>query len=642
MDFFARQEQSRRATRVLVVLYLLAVVVIVAAVTFLVAALLTLFADPYQPTGASLQLPSLVANRPLLLGIAIVTASFILLASLFRVASLSRGGGQVAHMLGGTPITADTRDPLRRRLINVVEEMAIASGTPVPEIFVLEQEQAINAFAAGFRPADAAVAVTQGALERLDRAELQGVVAHEFSHIVNGDMRLNLRLMGVSFGILALALLGRWLLRSTRYRSRATRNRGAAFALALALILIVVGSIGLFFARLIKAGVSRRRETLADSSAVQFTRDPLGLAEALKKIGGYTGQLSSRDSEEIAHMLFSRGSKAFRGWFATHPPLDERIQALDPSFTAGDYPSVVEAVRVVGDAETEILVRSLAEVEGGVAESGILERTGGVAPASLATALRTAIPQELHEAAQSSDASLLLVIGLALAADAGIRERQIDLLVQRLGNARATQCRKLAEDLNRMDPRFKLPLLELSVPALRQRPPEQLEFLSEILQKLADLNPNARLFDYVLLLVLASFFDGLPGPTLRGRKPKHVTTSVALVSVLRCVASYGHEDATTALAAFEAGIAALGPKVRRIPTPRFDPVDDARDLRTLDDALIRLAELRPRAKERVLSAILACIRHDRRIDIAELELFRAIAATLGCPVPPAAVITPDP
>lgn len=640
MDFFARQEQSRRATRLLVILYLIAVLVIVAVVTVLVAVLLGLFTEPYQ--GSAGDLSALVANAPLLLGIAAVTAGFILLASLFRIASLSRGGGQVARMLGGTPVTGDTQDPLRRRLLNVVEEMAIASGTPVPEIFVLEQEQAINAFAAGLTPANAAVAVTRGALERLDRAELQGVIAHEFSHIVNGDMRLNLRLMGLSFGILALSMLGRWLLRSTRYRHRATRNKGAALMFTLALVLIVVGSIGLFFGRLIKAGVSRQRETLADSSAVQFTRDPLGLAEALKKIGGYTGQLSSRDSEEIAHMLFSRGSSAFRGWFATHPPLDERIRALDPSFRAGDYPTTVETVPVAGDEGVETVVRSLAEDQGSVHESAILDRTGEVAPSSLAAALRLAIPEELHRAAQSADASLLLVVGLALATDSEIREQQIELLVQRLGHARAMECRGLAEALGRMDPRFKLPLLELSVPALKQRPAEQLGFLSELLQRLAELNPNARLFDYVLLLVLASFFDELEGPALRGHKPTRLSASTALVRVLTCVASYGHEDRRAALAAFKAGISAIAPKGGRIPEPRFDSADEARDLSALDDALVRLATLRPRAKARVLAAILACIRHDRRIDIAELELFRAIAATLGCPVPPAAVITADP
>ncbi len=643
MDFFARQEQSRRATQWLVVLFAVAVLLIVLSVTLVAGALLTLSTDP-SVQGASIGdielMDWLTDNASLLSGIAIVTGGLIFLTSLFRIATLSRGGGQVARMLGGTQVTGETQDPLRRRLVNVVEEIAIASGTPVPEIFVLEEEQAINAFAAGGTPANAAVAVTRGALERLSRAELQGVIAHEFSHILNGDMRLNLKLMGLSFGILVLSLLGRWVLRSTRYSRRASRNKGVALVLALGLALTIIGSIGLFFGRLIKAGVSRQREVLADASAVQFTRDPEGLAEALKKIGGYTGQLSSTDGEEIAHMLFSRGSKAFRGWFATHPPLDDRIQALDPSFTAGNYPSA-ESVSLVESTDTEVLVRSLAEGDGAIDESSILDNAGQLAPQSLATAMRVAIPLVLHDAAQSSEASLLLVFAMALGADDAIRERQLRFLEQQLGARRAGRCRELAEELARMDPRLKLPLLELSVPALKQRPPEQLDFLSETLQKLIDVNPNIRLFDYVLIRMLESYLGELPAPSRGGVRPKRLSTAAALVTLLRCVASYGHERSADALGAFKAGIATVGSRGARLPDPSFDPPDEARDLRTLDAALIRLGDLRPRAKQSVLAAVLACIRHDGHIGIAELELFRAIAATLGCPVPPAAAINAD-
>ncbi|MEE9571068.1 MAG: M48 family metallopeptidase, partial [Gammaproteobacteria bacterium] len=330
MDFFTQQERSRRATRVLVVMFLLAVTLIVLAVTLVVAVVVRLYTDPYGPQsvidGTSFTV-WLMDNGTLLAGVAALTALFIALASLYRTATLSRGGAQVARMLGATEVTGEGSDPLRRRLLNVVEEMSIASGVPVPDIFVLEEEQGINAFAAGLTPADAAVAVTRGALEKLNRAELQGVIAHEFSHILNGDMRLNQRLMGLSFGILILALIGRWLLHSMRFTRRSRSNGGLAAAAGVGLAFMLIGYIGLFFGRLIKAGVSRQREMLADASALQFTRDSTGLAGALKKIGGYTGRLSSQNSEEIAHMLFSRGSRAFRGWFATHPPLDERIQA---------------------------------------------------------------------------------------------------------------------------------------------------------------------------------------------------------------------------------------------------------------------------------------------------------------------------
>ncbi|MFP6828296.1 MAG: M48 family metallopeptidase, partial [Gammaproteobacteria bacterium] len=292
MDFFTQQERARRATRTLVVLFLLAVALIVLAVTMVVAVGLRLYADP-DAAQSVINDESFVAwvldNGPLLASVAALTALFISLASLYRTATLSRGGAQVARMLGATEVTGETQDPLRQRLLNVVEEMAIASGVPVPDIFVLEEEQGINAFAAGLTPADAAVAVTRGALEKLNRAELQGVIAHEFSHILNGDMRLNLRLMGLSFGILILALMGRWVLHSMHFTRRSRSNGGIAAAAGLGLSLVIIGYIGLFFGRLIKASVSRQREMLADASAVQFTRDSSGLADALKKIGGYTG-----------------------------------------------------------------------------------------------------------------------------------------------------------------------------------------------------------------------------------------------------------------------------------------------------------------------------------------------------------------
>ena len=218
-------------------------------------------------------------------------------ASLYRISSLGSGGSAVAMQMGGMPVPEDTADPQLRRLRNVVEEMSIASGVPVPAVFVMEQEPAINAFAAGYSPSDAAVAVTRGTLDKLNRDELQGVIAHEYSHILNGDMRLNIRLMGVLFGILALGLIGRKIL---MFGGR-SRERGAAAILVAALVAILIGYIGIFFGRMIKAGVSRSREVLADASAVQFTRQTQGIAGALKKIAGV--QEGSRFEQRADHLV---------------------------------------------------------------------------------------------------------------------------------------------------------------------------------------------------------------------------------------------------------------------------------------------------------------------------------------------------
>ena len=300
MDFFDAQDQARKTTRWLVIVYVIATALIVLGVTLIVG--FTLFGTSMDGYRYSLN-EMLAANPGPLTITALITTLFIVGASIYKTNTLSAGGGRVAQQMGGTLVPADAADPLRRRLRNVVEEMAIASGVPVPEIYVLEEESGINAFAAGYAPGDAAVAVTRGTLELLDRDELQGVIAHEFSHILNGDMRLNIRLMGVLFGILVLSLVGRMMVRGGHHASIASgrRGKGGGAVLIIGLGLAILGGIGVFFARIIKAGVSRQREYLADASAVQFTRHPGGIANALKKIGGYSksSYLRAADPEEI-------------------------------------------------------------------------------------------------------------------------------------------------------------------------------------------------------------------------------------------------------------------------------------------------------------------------------------------------------
>ncbi|MDE2360235.1 MAG: M48 family metallopeptidase, partial [Betaproteobacteria bacterium] len=331
MDFFAHQENARRHTRRMVVLFVLAVTAIVIAID---AAVVIAFGLLQQRTDGSTALP--VGT---LVGVSLAVVAVIALASLFRMASLRDGGGAVARGLGATLVPPDTADPALRRLRNVIEEIAIASGVPVPEIYVLEHEPGINAFAAGFSPADAAVCVTQGCLERLNRDELQGVIAHEFSHVLNGDMRINIRLMGLVFGILVLSVIGRQILNAGYWggigigssRGRRDNNGGALVFVGIALL--VVGGIGVFFGRLIKASVSRSREALADASAVQYTRQTSGIAGALKKIGALEAgsALTETHGEEVSHMLFGEAG-GYSALFATHPPLLDRIRTLEPGF----------------------------------------------------------------------------------------------------------------------------------------------------------------------------------------------------------------------------------------------------------------------------------------------------------------------
>ena len=345
MDFFEHQERARRNTGLLVFYFLIAVTLIVVAV-YLVILFLIVGVNSRVEGGEPLPIAG-YWDPDVFLYSAGATLVVILLGTFYKTLMLSSGGAAVAGMFGGLPIPTDTTEPRLRRLLNVVEEMSLASGVPVPQTFILE-EKGINAFAAGFKPEDAVIAVSRGAVEQLNRAELQGVIAHEFSHILNGDMRTNIRLMGLIHGILLIALIGYFLFRGTihsgggRHRSGGDREGGGMGALVIILIglaLMAIGYIGVFFGKLIKSAVSRQREFLADASAVQFTRQPEGIAGALKKIGGFVSGSRIRDphAEEASHFFFANAlGTAFFQLLSTHPPLPERIRRLDPDFD-GDF-----------------------------------------------------------------------------------------------------------------------------------------------------------------------------------------------------------------------------------------------------------------------------------------------------------------
>lgn len=629
MDFFARQDRSRQSTRRLLVAFGLAFAT-VAVVTAIAVSFIAGFVRSDALLSTTPVFGPLDRRVTLLAGITLATMALMLLASLIRAASLSRGGGQVARMLGGTELSGQDADPLHRRLINVVEEMAIASGLPVPEIYVLKQEPGINAFAAGLTHSDAAIAVTQGALERLDRAQLQAVVAHEFSHILNGDMNLNQRLIGYSFGILVLTLAGRWLLRSSRF-SRGSRDRGMAVAMMLGLALTVIGAIGVFFSRVIKAAVSRQRESLADASAVQFTREPMALAGALKKIGGYTARLQSVDGEEVAHMLFERGAASFRGLFATHPPLVERIRALDPSFEEGDYvPSSVAA-------ETALDGEAVSRFSAPTGASLDVERVGRIESPELGAAIRSGLPEELYWAAHDRESSLLLVVAMAQASSpSSIASAQGRLVREQLGAVRGERCQRLRGELDRLDRRLWLPLLELGMPALKQRPAEQLDYLFDLIGKLVAVDGEMQLFEFVLVRVLDAYLRDRPGARRDRRRPA-MQPAAASSTLLSVLSAFGHGRCEDAQAAYAAGISLLGADAS-VDSPSFDDLGSLRDLSQLGQALDVLASSPPQLKRKLLVAVRATIEHDRTVEIEEMELFRAIAASLHIPVPPGGAV----
>ena len=642
MNFFAAQDQARRASRRLVLAYIVSTVLIVAGVTAIVGFALFSFTDSgYGYTAGQFA----QANAGILLGVALLATLFILGASMFKTAALSSGGGTVASQMGGTLVPADVQEPLRRRLRNVVEEMAIASGVPVPEIYVLEEESGINAFAAGFTPSDAAIAVTRGTLELLERDELQGVIAHEFSHILNGDMRLNIRLMGVLFGIMVLSLIGRLIVRGGYHTSivSSRRDRGAPVVLMVGLGLAILGGIGMFFARVIKAGVSRQREYLADASAVQFTRQSEGIANALKKIGGYSqgSLIQAADPEEVSHMLFGSGAK-LAGMFATHPPLVERIQALDPGFKETDFPRVdprqfrgddrerpadvsdfagtVTTALATGGAQ--VLAESIAETVGQPENEHV----------EYAQHLRQSIPESLYDAAHSSEFAYLLTIALILDRSGKVVDRQLVLAREQLGTERAALLKRYYDELAGTGPEYRLPLLEIAFPALKLRPTQELSYLVSLATRMIEIDGEIDLYEYCFYRILMSNLGKAVDPSggRRALRSKRSDLRASTIGLLGVLADYGHDNEEERQAAFVTGVATLGDWAKAYPYESQRKFTVA----VLDHSLDILLGLNSKGKESLLRAISATAGHDGKLTVTEAELIRAVCATLDYPLPP--------
>ena len=623
MNFFEQQAAARRTSTRLVFLFALAVAGIVLAVD-VVAWIAT-------------QSPGIVAFTT------VGALAVIALGSLYRIASLGGGGEPVAQQMGGTLVPEDTRDPGLRRLRNVVEEISIASGVPVPKLYVLEQEAGINAFAAGYTTSDAVVAVTRGALDRLNRDELQGVIAHEFSHVLNGDMRLNIRLIGVLFGILMIGLIGRKILEHGRFGGR-SKNVGAV--LIAALVALVIGYIGLFFGRMIKAGVSRTRERLADASAVQFTRQTQGLAGALKKIGGLHdgSRLNHRaDAEEVSHMLFGDGI-GFSGLFATHPPLLERIRALEPSFGGEELERLkAKWIAAPPDGLQEDVAMGLdgfsgSQLPGATQE---LDVTPPMVAAQVATpaaddykradSIAGAIPEALRDLASDRESVMPLLLALLLADDEALLALQHVEISARLGQETAAQAVRIHQQLTAdLHPILRLPLAALAFPVLRMRPRPQLDAFMDTVQAVVNTDGQVSLFEYCLgRLLTVQVRESLdPGRYARfgRRKPGNVRQEFA--TLLAVVAQAGHGDEASARRAYLAGLQRVLPRDHMAYQP------PANGVLALDPVWEPLDALDPLAKQAMVEAVTAAVSHDGRVSVAEAELLRTICGVLHCPLPP--------
>lgn len=639
MDFFGRQAAARRASKWLVALFVLAVGAVVVAVNAVVLIVVAIFAAD-APTAVVPDGGWLAAHPGTMALTTLAVLGVISIASLYKTATLSAGGGAVATSLGGERVAPNTTDPLRRRLLNVVEEMAIASGVPVPAVYVLEREAGINAFAAGHNPSNAAITVTRGALVHLNRAELQGVIGHEFSHVLNGDMRLNTRLIGLLFGLLVLAMIARLVLRFGPRGRVGRKNGGAGIILLAALAVLLLGYIGLFFGRLIQAAVSRRRESLADASAVQFTREPGGLRDALVKIGALAegSTLAEVDAEEVAHMLFAPGMNR---WLATHPPLVERIRAIDPRFDTAEFEVVrkrmlrnTETIDELSETRTQAdATRRLGALLSGsvaLAPAAVADLVGNPGTAQLQAArdLNHALPAAIENATRQPGQAAALFLALAIDGNVDTRARQLAFISQELGTRSAEAVEGFLPAVDGLPAVQRMPVLSRAFPALRQFGHRERERLLAVLNALLLREGNVPVFAYALRkLAQVQLRDELEPRTRPGglSLPGASDELQVLFSVL---ADSGQPDPTQARQAYEAGMQQLLPQ--RVP----DFQRSANWSSQLDLALNRLDRLTPSGKEALVEALVRTISYDQRMTVEEAELLRAVCATVHCPLPP--------
>lgn len=632
MNFFEHQAAARKASTRLVLLFALAVIGIVCAVD--VAVLIAIASqDESTPTQTAMML--ILAS--------VITVAIIGMGSMYRIASLRGGGETVAQQMGGVPVPEQTRDPQLRRLRNVVEEIAIASGVPMPKLYVLEHEAGINAFAAGYSTSDAVIAVTRGALERLNRDELQGVIAHEFSHILNGDMRLNIRLIGVLFGILMMAIIGRKILEHGRFGGR---DKGAGAVLVAALVAMAIGYLGLFFGRMIKAGVSRSREMLADASAVQFTRQTVGLAGALKKIGGVGDGAKlehAGDAEEVSHMLFGDGV-GLSGLFATHPPLLDRIQALEPSFRKDQLanlhqrwlsqpPNGLEEDARLGLVGDDVSPLPGSEAEFIVSPPMVVAQVAHPAADDYRRAdlIVSTIPESLRTLASSRDDVVPLMLALLLDEDAAVRGKQHTEIAARLGREIAVLTGALrSEQLGALHPMQRLPLAALAFPVLRLRPRPELNVVLDTLHAVVNTDGHVSVFEYCLGTLLQHQLRESLDPSRHAQFGRHKIAAAKREAaiLLALVAQSGHDNPHDALRAYLAGLQ------RVLPHEHIDYAPPPEGVLALEAVWPVLNSLNPTAKQAMVEAVTAAVGHDGRVSVSEAELLRTVCGVMHCPLPP--------
>lgn len=636
MDFFQSQDDARRKTKYLVFLFLMAITGIVILVNLLV---LLAISPAIRSGDQSLQAALLNIDWTTVAWISISVVAVIAMASIYKISRLSGGGKTVALHLGGRPLMPNTNDPQERQVLNVVEEMALAAGMPVPSVYLLADEEGINAFAAGYSTGDAVVGITKGCMNALNREQLQGVIGHEFSHILNGDMRLNIRLVGILHGILFLGLVGRVLLYGSprKYSSLSSRRRDNAANLWLGLGLVVIGYIGYFFGGLIKAAVSRQREFLADAASVQFTRNPQSIADALKVIAVYHSgaKVKNPNAEETSHFFFESAVTNLIGMFATHPPIETRISKIQPHWD-GQYLHVKPKEKRpdpkpktdASDNRTQQFVTVMAT------QIAVNEAIGQLNTEQVDVErghdLWEAVPEHAKEIARDPWGARALIYCLLLDKNPAIRKKQIHLIQEHSETSLYDWLQQVLDLTDKLNQHIRLAVIDMCIPALKTLSEAQYKNFIQLIKKLVEADQKIETQEWCLYTLIRHYLSSSFEP-IKDRKPiyKELKQVSALLQILfTLIADHGHTDPEEAKKAYTKGMNSLGLYTTMMLEEKKP------NLNQLSEATQRLARCYPLLKPRILKAIAICIEHDGTITPVEMELLHTIAAILDSPIPP--------
>ncbi|WP_207916350.1 M48 family metallopeptidase [Lysobacter sp. N42] len=607
MNFFEHQDIARRNTRLLVILFTIAVI----AVTTLTGLVVAIAFGGLSAQTQSKAAQGFVMHWDILLASSGVVISAIGLAVAFKWMILRPGGKIVAEKLGGRRLSPDSTDPLERKVLNVVEEMALAANMPVPPVYLLEHEQGINAFAAGYSPKDAVIGLTRGCVENLTRSQLQGVVAHEIAHILNGDMRMNIRIMALLNGILFISHAGYLLLRTGMFAGN-RRDNGKNPLPLLGLALLVIGSIGVLFGNIIKAAVSRQREFLADASAVQFTREPEGIGGALQQIGALQSgsRVESKNASEASHLFFGQAISKAMSIFATHPPLEQRIKRVLPQWDGkfeanpptqkGNEPSESAKQQAQGNSAQDNLNRTL----------GMLAM----------------LPESLRQEARKPSHAQSFIYALLLSDDASKRRIQVEhLAAERVGSSVIEQMQNDYEQLGSVSTTERLPLIELTMPTLKGLSKEDKQTILKHARQLPEIGGAVSLYEWCLSQMVVRYLsaDLKPNPHVGGVKQNAKDDLALTLSVL---AQFGHSDAKETQHAFNQACASFGAELALTPA-------NALNFSHLDEALTRIDKWSAKNKERLVNAWIACIEADNEVTDVEYKLIYTLANCISEPLP---------